>query len=229
MELRHWRGAPTASRADIGARTPTATPYEGRRSACGPRSWRPSATSTPNPATTPPSTFLISGRTPRRSPIQPERWDYYELCAAHDDRGHTEELLAELKAELTPSLEYGATLVRALETGEPSVIYGNVPNRGVIANLPEGCCVEVTLPGRRNGIHPFAVGAAAASVRGTEPGNVNVQELAVDAALPGTRACLPRDHARPPHGAVLTLAQIRSMTDELLAAEREWLPEFARK
>ncbi len=34
------------------------------------------------------------------------RWDYYEVCAAHDDGGHTGELLAKLKAELAPSVEY---------------------------------------------------------------------------------------------------------------------------
>ena len=33
------------------------------------------------------------------------RWDYYEVCAAHDDGGHTGELLAKLKAQLTPSVE----------------------------------------------------------------------------------------------------------------------------
>ena len=34
-------------------------------------------------------------------------------------------------------------IIRTMETGEAAVIYGNVPNRGLITNLPDGCCVEV--------------------------------------------------------------------------------------
>ena len=59
--------------------------------------------------------------------------------------------------------------------------------------------------------------------------NTNVQELAVAAVMEENV-----DHIRhaialdPLTGALLTLEQIRAMTDELLAAEREWLPAFAR-
>src|SRR5690606_20382646 len=67
----------------------------------------------------------------------PKRWDYYEICAAHDESGDIEQQLDRLKERLEPSVEYGATIVNSLVTGIPSVVYGNVPNaRGVIANLP---------------------------------------------------------------------------------------------
>ena len=45
------------------------------------------------------------------------------------------------------SLEYGADIIRACETGEPFRFNGNVPNRTtgglLIDNLPADCCVEV--------------------------------------------------------------------------------------
>src|SRR5262245_35190730 len=41
-----------------------------------------------------------------------QRWDYYQICLAHDEGGRTEALLAELERELTPSLEYGAMIVK---------------------------------------------------------------------------------------------------------------------
>ncbi len=41
------------------------------------------------------------------------------------------------------SHEYGSYIIHSRETNTPRVVYGNVPNRGLITNLPEGCCVEV--------------------------------------------------------------------------------------
>ncbi len=59
--------------------------------------------------------------------------------------------------------------------------------------------------------------------------NVNVQELAVEAALTGDREHVY--HAvmlDPLTGALLTLEQIRAMVDELIEAESAWLPTFTR-
>ncbi|MCC2626725.1 MAG: alpha-galactosidase [Thermomicrobiales bacterium] len=158
----------------------------------------------------------------------PERWDYYERCASHDDTGHTESLLAELTSELKPSHEYGATLIRALETGEPSVIYGNVPNRGVITNLPEGCCVEVPCHVDSTGVRPFAVGALPPQCAALNRAMINVQELAVEAALTRNREHVYHAIMLDPLTAtVLTLPQVRAMVDDLFAAEAAWLPEFS--
>src|SRR5699024_12731342 len=67
----------------------------------------------------------------------PERWDYYEICAAHDDQGDIDAQLERLKVELAPSVEYGAQIANSIVTGAPSMINGNVPNGGVlITNHP---------------------------------------------------------------------------------------------
>ena len=136
-------------------------------------------------------------------------------------------MLARLKAELTPSVEYGAQIVYGMQTGRPQVIYGNVANSGLIPNLPAGCCVEVPCLVDRNGVQPTAVGALPPQCAAVNRTNINVQELAVEAALSGDREHVY--HAvmlDPLTGALLTLKQIRAMVDELFAAEAEWLPEF---
>lgn len=159
----------------------------------------------------------------------PNRWDYYTICTTVRDEGtRTEELLARLKRELEPSIEYGATIVHAMETGRPRVIYGNVPNQGLITNLPHGCCVEVPCLVNDNGIQPTAIGALPPQCAAVNRTNANVQELAVEAALTGEREHVYQAIMLDPlTGAILTLGQIRAMVDELFMAESEWLPQFA--
>ncbi|CAA9567193.1 MAG: GH4 [uncultured Thermomicrobiales bacterium] len=158
----------------------------------------------------------------------PQRWDYFEVCSAKATGDPNGDLLARLKEDLRPSVEYGARIVHAMETGSPTVIYGNVPNHGLIANLPPGCCVEVACLVDRNGIQPVAYGALPPQCAAVNRTNVNVQELAVLAAQTGDREHVY--HAvmlDPLTGALLTLEQIRSLVDELFAAEEQWLPQFA--
>ena len=158
----------------------------------------------------------------------PQRWDYYEICRAHDAAGATAALLAELERDLKPSVEYGALILNAMETGAPAVIYGNVPNGGLISNLPDGCCVEVACLVDRNGVQPVALGALPPQCAAVNRTNINVQELAVRAALEESRAHIERAIALDPlTGALLTLDQIRALTHELLAAEACWLPAWA--
>ncbi len=158
----------------------------------------------------------------------PQRWDYFEVCSAKATGDPNGDLLRKLKEELRPSVEYGALIIHAMETGTPAVIYGNVPNHGLISNLPDGCCVEVACLVDRNGIQPVAYGDLPPQLAAVNRTNVNVQELAVLGAE--TRE---REHVYhavmldPLTGALLTLEQIRAMVDELFAAEAQWLPQFA--
>src|SRR5206468_4283463 len=50
--------------------------------------------------------------------------------------------------------EYGSLIIHSMETNVPRVIYGNVPNRSLIDNLPNGCCVEVPCLVDKQGIQP---------------------------------------------------------------------------
>lgn len=159
----------------------------------------------------------------------PQRWDYLEICRAHDAEDSDHQLLDDLKADLRPSLEYGALIVNAMETGEPTVIYGNVPNHGLIDNLPDGCCVEVACLVDKNGVQPTRFGSLPPQLAALNRTNINVQELAVQAALTGNREHIFHAIALDPlTGALLTLDEIRSMTDELFSAHAQFLPEHWR-
>jgi alpha-galactosidase len=128
----------------------------------------------------------------------------------------------------TRSHEYGSMIIEAVETNRPAKINGNVPNRGLITNLPEGCCVEVACLVDSGGIQPTHVGALPPQLAALNRTNINVQELIVEAALSGNVEAV--HHAvllDPLTAAVCTLPQIRAMTTELLEAQQRWLPQFA--
>jgi alpha-galactosidase len=61
--------------------------------------------------------------------------------------------------------EYGSGIIHAIETGEPYAFNGNIPNDGLIDNLPPDCCVEVPCTADANGIAAHAVGALRSSPR----------------------------------------------------------------
>jgi alpha-galactosidase len=123
------------------------------------------------------------------------------------------------------SVEYAAVIVNAIETNRPAVIYGNVPNRSLITNLPIDSCVEVACLIDANGVQPTPVGALPPQLAALNRTNINVQQLAVEAALTGKREHVY--HAvmlDPLASATLTLDQIWAMCDELIEAHGELLP-----
>jgi alpha-galactosidase len=168
----------------------------------------------------------------RRTPedvasVLPERWDYLEIT-----RGNNEaqlEDMAEQFAEgtLEVSEEYAARIVDSVVTDAPRVVYGNVRNDGLITNLPDGCCVEVPCLVDQNGVQPTFVGDLPAACAGVNLASVGYQLAVVEAyrnrsrELVRTAVSLDRLTS-----ALLSLDQIRSMTDEMLAAQRQWLPEM---
>jgi alpha-galactosidase len=153
----------------------------------------------------------------------PQRWDYYELCAAHVPFDYTQLL----KRGLKPSHEYGAFIIDSIETGTPRIIYGNVQNRGLISNLPQDCCVEVACVVDQAGVQPMTQGALPPQLAALNQHCIHVQERAVAAAIHGDRDAL--DHAialDPLTAGLLTLDEIHVMVSEMLTAEAQWLPQF---
>jgi alpha-galactosidase len=125
------------------------------------------------------------------------------------------------------SHEYGTYIIEAMETDALARINGNVPNWGLIDNLPVGCCVEVPCMVDGNGVQPVIVGALPTQLAAMNRWSVNVQELIVDAALNGNTDAV--HHAvmmDPLTAAVCTLPQIHAMVDEMLDAQAQWLPQF---
>ncbi len=110
------------------------------------------------------------------------------------------------------------------------VIYGNVQNRGLIDNLPQGCAVEVPCLVDANGIQPDArIGALPAHLAALIRTQVNVQELTVQAALTRDRRSVYHAAMLDPHTAAeLDLDQIWRMVDDLLDAHQRsgFLPRY---
>lgn len=129
--------------------------------------------------------------------------------------------------EVTQSHEYASQIMNAVWSGEQSVIYGNVPNKGLITSLPENCAVEVPCLVDRNGIQPTRIGALPPQLTALMRSNINVQELTVAALIEENRDHIYHAAMMDPHtGAELDLDQIWSMVDEMLDQHSDWLPEW---
>ena len=133
------------------------------------------------------------------------------------------------RIEVAQSHEYAATIMNAVVTGEPAVIYGNVANRGFIPQLSEGAAVEVPCLVDANGIQPTVVTGIPPQLVALMRTNLNVQELTVAALMEEDRDHVYHAAMLDPHTAAeLDLRQIRALVDDLIAAHDEWLPDWLR-
>jgi alpha-galactosidase len=129
------------------------------------------------------------------------------------------------RIEVKKSNEYAAVIMNSLVTGTPSVIYGNVPNRGYIPQLPAGAAVEVPVLVDADGLQPTTVNDIPPQLVALMRTNVNVQELTVQALLTENRDHIYHAAYLDPHTAAeLDLRQIRALVDDLIAAHGDWLP-----
>lgn len=125
------------------------------------------------------------------------------------------------------SVEYGSLIIHSIETGTERKIYGNVPNRGIIKNLPDDCVVEVPCLVDKNGIQPTQIGTIPPQLSALMQTNINVQSLTVEAALTEKRDHIYHAAMLDPHTATeLSLDQIRSMVDEMIEAHGDYLPDY---
>ena len=125
------------------------------------------------------------------------------------------------------SSEHGSYIIEALETGRVYRGHFNVVNRGAITNLPDDCIVEVPGYVDGNGISIPRVGDLPLGCAAICSASVHVQRLAVEAAVNGDAFLLKQAMMMDPLvGAVCTTPEISRMTDELLAAQAKWLPQY---
>ncbi len=144
-----------------------------------------------------------------------------------------EEMRAKMEAgedlDVKKSEEYGSTIIHSIETNKPSVVYGNVDNKGLITNLPTGCCVEVPCLVDKQGVQPTRIGNLPPQLAAMCSTNVNVQSLTVEAVLTGKRDHVYQAAMFDPHTSQdLGLDDIRSLVDELFEAHGEWIPANLR-
>ena len=153
----------------------------------------------------------------RRCEEQIANWE------ALDQRLRSEEQAIEIEQ----SVEYGSLIIHSMETGKPRTVYGNVPNNGLISNLPPDCIVEVPCLVDRNGLQPTFIGSLPPQLAALMQTNINVQSLTVEAALTKKKEHIYHAAMLDPHTAAeLDLDQIWSLVDELIDAHGDWLPAY---
>ncbi|HBE04046.1 MAG: alpha-glucosidase/alpha-galactosidase [Spirochaetes bacterium GWF1_41_5] len=130
--------------------------------------------------------------------------------------------------DLKRSHEYAAFIFNALfGDNTPFEFNGNVPNTGIITNLPENCCVEVPVLASRRGITPMHVGALPPQLAILNNTSSRCEELAVEGALEGdARKIFHAVLFDPLTAAVLSMEETRKMTDEMFQANKNWLKQF---
>ena len=123
--------------------------------------------------------------------------------------------------------EYAAYIMNALEGGEPFTFNGNMPNKHLIDNLPQDACVEIPVWASRKGLESVAVGALPPQCAILTNLSAQIEEMAVEAALTGNRRLVYQAVANDPlSAAVLSLAEIQQMVDDLFAVNEAYLPQF---
>ncbi|NLJ36332.1 MAG: alpha-galactosidase [candidate division WS1 bacterium] len=123
--------------------------------------------------------------------------------------------------------EHGSGIIEAIETGRIYRGHFNVINNGAISNLPADCCVEVPGFVDRNGINIPRVGELPMGCAAVCSQTSFCQRLAMEAAVHGDDQWLRQAMMLDPlTGAVATPPEIWQMTDELLVAEEQWLPQY---
>jgi len=129
--------------------------------------------------------------------------------------------------DLSRGQEYAAYIINAYAGGEPFKFNGNVPNSGLIPNLPEGACVEVPVYADRRGFNPIHVGALPRQCAALNNVSIAVEEMAVEGCLSGDPTMVFRAICYDPlTAAVLSLAEIKEMVNEMFARNRDHLPTF---
>ena len=155
--------------------------------------------------------------------------EYLRRCVDQIERWETQrdEIVNDGSLEHTRSREYASYIMDAITTGSPTVIAGNVLNKGLITNLPENCCVEVPCLVDKNGVQPTYVGDLPTQLAALDRTNINVQELTVEAAMTLEKDKIYQAALLDPHAnSELSIAEIKAMVDELIAAHGDYLPAY---
>lgn len=150
----------------------------------------------------------------------------------HNEATWKEQVQERLDQNLTPKdlargEEYAARIINALVGGEMYKFNGNVPNSHLITNLPQGACVEVPVLVDRAGFHPIYVGALPTECALLTQLSSGIEEMAITGSIAGDPTTIYRAICHDPLTAsVLSLAEIRQMTNELFAQHQPYLPQF---
>ncbi len=123
--------------------------------------------------------------------------------------------------------EYPSHIVEAMTTNVPKTIYVTTPNRGWVDNLDGENVVEVAAVVDAQGIRPQPFGSLPPHLAALTRHHQEFNDLAVRAILEQDReSAIHALMLDPLTAAACTLTQIRSMFEEMVVAQRDFLPAF---
>jgi alpha-galactosidase len=126
------------------------------------------------------------------------------------------------------SSEHGSYIIEGLETGRVYRGHFNVVNQGHITNLQDGCVIEIPGYVDGNGINMPVVGDLPMACAATDAASVRVQQMGMEAAVRGDVTLLKQAMLHDPLvGAVCNTEEVWQMTDEMLVAQAQWLPNYS--
>jgi alpha-galactosidase len=136
-------------------------------------------------------------------------------------------LAGEREFQLERGPEFAASIIAAMETGQPDVIYGNVLNRGLIDNLPKDGVVEVACLVDKKGIQLTHFGRLPTHMALLNQQHMAFHDLVATSVLEQDReAAVHALMVDPLTAAVCSLAEIRQMFDEMAEVEAPYLPDY---
>jgi alpha-galactosidase len=125
------------------------------------------------------------------------------------------------------SEEHASYIIEALETGRVYRGHFNVVNQNYITNLPNGCVVEIPGYVDKSGVNIPVVGDLPLACAATCSVSARVQEMGMEAAVHGNVTLLKQAMLHDPLiGAICNPEEVWQMTDEMLVAQAQWLPQY---
>ncbi len=152
---------------------------------------------------------------------------YWPVERAEGDQAIRHYLSGQEEYPLERGLEFASYIIEAMTTNKPAVIYGNVPNTGLIDNLPANGVVEVACLVDSKGIQPTHFGSLPTQLANLDQQHMAFHDLVATAVLEKDReAAVHALMVDPLTAAVCSLAEIRQLFEEMVKAQQDYLPEF---
>ncbi len=116
-------------------------------------------------------------------------------------------------------------IIDSIAGDDRKMYYANLPNRGAVPNLPYDAVLEMSAVATGRGLTPIRAIGYSDALAATQTRKIAGIEVTVEAALSGSRKLFVE--ALLMDGAVTDRTTAESLADELLAAHRQYLPQFA--
>jgi alpha-galactosidase len=159
----------------------------------------------------------------------------FEKTIAYGDRLHAEmaalaespdALPADYFEKIGGEHEQVIEIIESIRSGGDRLYSANLPNAGQVPNLPPDAVVESPAVAGVFGLRPVLLPPLAPALAGTLASRFEWVETVVEAALEGSRTKFAQ--ALLIDGAVTSVDMAWRLADELLAAQKEYLPAFRK-